>query len=100
VNSLKETSDLKKDVKKLIEAYFHKTTERFTPINTPDEISSDNYQIIHCDSRKVEFKDGTKFKVYLLLHHTTNRSDTQNQMILNTTMNWVGKKLRKNTLRM
>ncbi|MEC3877685.1 DNA methyltransferase [Chryseobacterium salviniae] len=52
----------KKDVKKLIEAYFHKTTERFTPINTPDEISSDNYQIIHCDSRKVEFKDGTKIQ--------------------------------------
>lgn len=50
----------KKDVKKLIESYSNKTEERFTPINIPDTITSEKYQIIHSDSRKVQFPDGTK----------------------------------------
>ena len=49
-----------KDVIKLIDSYLNKTEERFTPLNIPDIISADRYQVFHSDARKMIFPNGTK----------------------------------------
>ncbi|WP_027383263.1 DNA methyltransferase [Epilithonimonas caeni] len=49
-----------KDVIKLIDSYLNKTEERFTPLNIPDVISADRYQVFHNDARKMIFPEETK----------------------------------------
>ena len=49
-----------KDVKKLIDSYLNKTGERSTPLNIPEVISADRYQVFHSDARKMEFPTDTK----------------------------------------